>query len=57
MPCVDFWVGTKHIHCYFSANASSIYDLNAGDYVTIQGTLYVPDDWLVEIMNCKILAR
>ena len=56
MPRVDFWVGNEWIHCFFSANASSIYDLNAGDYVTIQGTLYVISSW-IEIMDCKILER
>ena len=56
MPRVDFWVGNEWIHCFFSANASSVYDLNAGDYVTIQGTLYVISSW-IEIGDCKILAR
>lgn len=56
MPRVDFWVGNEWIHCFFSANASSVYDLNAGDYVTIQGTLYVISSW-IEIIECKILAN
>ncbi len=56
MPCVRFWVGNEWIECFFSENASSVYDLNAGDYVTIQGTLYVPGSW-IEITDCRILAR
>lgn len=56
LPCVEFWSGV-FVNCFFSENVSSIYELSAGDYTTIQGTLYVYDDHVIELFNCKIVGN